>query len=666
MRSPTFHKTLTRLTETGFRVFFCICLLFAVLSGLYNVWLSLGEIAVVLLLYLYLHAGIQRRREEMLHHIESMTSEVDAASRRTMISSPLPIAIFRPDTDDIIWSNDRFLHLTGDRDNLFESKLSALVPALRTQWLLDGQSHCPDPVTVGDRQYLVFGNLTNTGGENDYLATTYWVDVTEYADTAARFTATRPVLAILQIDNYEDLIRGLEDGPRSLLRSEINARITAWLEFSNGMLSRYEKDRYFLYIESKQLEELRLRKFSILEEIRKIQSPNGVAATLSIGIGLDGENPRQLFHHASLALDMALSRGGDQVVMKDRKNFSFIGGRSKETERRTKVKSRVMASALFELLGSARQVIIMGHKFPDLDVLGASVGVYAIVRRKGIPVRIVRAPAPYPAETQTRALAALPEYAGLFISPEEARHLAGPSTALVVVDTNRPEQTQVPELLGTCGKVIVIDHHRRAASYIENPALAFHDPYASSASELTTELVQYLLEPRHLKKHEAELLLSGIVLDTKSFSMRTGSRTFETAAFLRKCGADITEVNRFFRNDLNSTVAKYEIIRQAKPYREGVVIAAASQKVGRAIAGQAADELLTIDGVSASFVIFPEENQLCLSARSTGDINVQVIAEMLGGGGNGATAGAQFPAQTAADVLSGLKNAIDSYFDEGA
>lgn len=664
MRSPTFHKTLTRLTETGFRVFFVTCLLFAALSGLYNVWLSLAEIALILFLYLYLHAGNERCKAEMLHSIETMTSEVDAASRRTMIASPLPIAIFRPDTDDIIWSNDRFLHLTGDREHLFESKFSAIIPSFQTRWLLEGETLCPDPVSVGEAQYLVFGNLTDTGNEDEYLATTYWVDITAYAETAQQFRSTRPVLAILQIDNYEDLIRGLEEEPRSLLRSEINTRITAWLEFSQGMLYRFERDRYFLFIESDKLAELRRRKFSILEEIRKVQSPNGVAATLSIGIGLGEKSPRQLFQYANLALDMALSRGGDQVVLKDSKSFTFVGGRSKETDRRTKVKSRVMASALYELLGSAKQVVVMGHKFPDLDVLGAAVGVCAIARKRGVPVRIVRAPAPYPAEVQAKALAALPEYAGVFVSPEEARHLIGPGTALVVVDTNRPEQTQVPALLESAGKVIVIDHHRRAASYIENPAINFHDPYASSASELTSELAEYLLDTGDLKKFEAELLLSGIVLDTKSFTARTGSRTFESAAYLRKCGADIAEVSRFFRNDLASTVAKYAIIQQAKPYRNGVVLAAAEQKVSRAIAGQAADELLTIDGIDASFVLFPEETQLCLSARSTGEINVQVIVEKLGGGGNGATAGAQFSGQTAEDVLPKLKKAIDEYFDE--
>ena len=664
MRPQTFNKALSRLTETGFRVFFFACLIFAVLTALYNVWLSLAEIAAVLGLYLYLHAGITRRKNEVLDYLDHMTSGVDSASRRTMISSPLPIVIFRPDTDDIIWSNERFLHLTGDRDHLFETKLSTLVPSFQSEWLLDGDHLSPDPVPVGDRQYLVFGNLVSTGSDGVFLATTYWVDVTNYALIAEKFTDTRPILGILQVDNYEDLSRGLEEGERSVLRTEINNRLSAWLDPAQGMLCRYDRDHYLFLMEAGKLPEFYRRKFSILDEIRQVQSPNGVAATLSIGFGQNAESPRQLHQFASLALDMALSRGGDQVVIKDGANFTFFGGRSKETERRTKVKSRVVASALSELLGSTRQVIVMGHKLPDLDVLGAAAGICAITRKKGVPVRIIRAPSPYPAEAQAKKLAALPEYQGVFISAEEAKHLVGPNTIVVVVDTNRPEQTQAPELLTSEARIVVIDHHRRAASYIEKPALSFHDPYASSASELTAELVQYILDTGDLTRSEAEAMLSGIVLDTKGFTMRTGSRTFETAAFLRKSGADTGEVNKFFQTNLYETVTKFKIIQGAQPYRKTIAITLTDKKVGRAIAGQAADDLLNIAGIEASFVLYPEEGQCCLSARSGSNVNVQVISEMLGGGGNADTAGAQFPNQTPEDVLPQLKAAIDRYFDD--
>ena len=664
MGSQSVHSSLSRLTGQGFLVFFVLCLAFSVLTAVYNLWLSLLEILLVLILAVFFRADAGRRREQVSAYLDSMALGADAASRKSMISSPMPIVIYQQETDEIIWSNDLFLEITGDREHMFETKLSALVPAYQSQWLMDGNHVCPDPVAVGDRQFLVFGNLVNTEGESGYLATTYWVDVTRYASVADAYQDTRPILGLIQIDNYDDLCRGLEEGDRAILRSRIHEKIVQWMAPSRCVLLRYNRENYLFYVEAGRFQEFVKKKFSLLEEVRAVTSPNGVAATLSIGVGRDGGDPRELYQFAAMALDMALSRGGDQVVVKNDQDFLFIGGRSRETERRTKVKSRVIASALSELLASTSQVILMGHKYPDLDVLGAEAGVCAIARKKGVPVRVVRAPSPYPAELQTKALAATEKYKNVFISPEEARLLAGKDTIVVVVDTSRPEQTQFPELLEAGARVVVIDHHRRAASYIQNPALSFHDPYASSASELTAELVQSILDPGDLTKEEAEAMLSGIMLDTKSFTMRTGSRTFEIAAYLRKMGADTAQVNKFFQNGLEETVSKFRIIQEAKLYRDSIAIAVTDRRVGRPIAARAADELLNIAGIGASFVLYPEEGQACLSARSNSSLNVQVISEMLGGGGNATTAGGQFPGKTAEEVLPLLKEAIDKYLDE--
>lgn len=664
MRQQTFQKALSRLTDTGFRLFFVTGLVFAVLTGLYNIWLCMAELVILLVLYLYFQSGAIRRKQEAMDYLDHLASGVDNASRRTMLSSPMPIAIFRPDTDDIIWSNERFLHLTGDPDHLFETKLSALVPAFQCQWLLDGEHLSPEPVPVGEKLYLVYGNLVCTGEQDSFLATTYWVDVTQYATVAAKFDATRSVVGILQVDNYEDLSRGLEEGERAVMRSELNNRLSAWLDPSQGLLCRYDRDHYLLLVEAAQFQVFCRKKFSLLDEIRQVQSPNGVAATLSIGFGRNGETPRQLHEYASLALDMALSRGGDQVVVKDGNDFSFFGGRSKETERRTKVKSRVVASALSELLASTHQVIVMGHKYPDLDVLGAVAGVCAIARKKDVPIKAVRAPSPYPSEEQTKQLASLPEYQGIFIPPDEAIRLAKPTSIVVVVDTNRPEQTQVPELLTSGARIVVIDHHRRAASYIEKPALSFHDPYASSASELVAELVQYTLDNGDLKRQEAEAMLAGIVLDTKNFTNRTGGRTFEAAAYLRRAGADTSDVQRMFQGDLKSMIARYDIIRQAQLYRGDLAVAALDTTCDRVTAAKAADELLTLKGIRASFVLYPKDQGVYISARSLGEVNVQVIVEALGGGGNSTTAGGQLNVPDIAVARTALLRAIDEYFEK--
>ena len=406
------------------------------------------------------------------------------------------------------------------------------------------------------------------------------------------------------------------------------------------------------------------KKFDLLDAVHKIPSQGGIPPTVSIGIGKDADSMQELFQYASLSIEMALSRGGDQAVIKNRFNFEFYGGRAKETEKRTKVKSRVMANALSELVADSSQIFIMGHKFPDLDAFGAAVGVCALARKRGIPAAIVAAPEPNPASPMRAKIQQMPEYERCFIGEQDALVAADSRTLLVVVDTNRPEQVESEALLESCNRVAVIDHHRRAATYIANAALNFHEPYASSASELVTELLQYIVEPSDLLRTEAEALLAGIVLDTKNFTMRTGGRTFEAAAFLRRCGADTADVKKLFQNDLDGTIARYDIIRNARMYRDDIAIAKVDHTVGRVTAAQAADELLNISGIDTSFVLFPDGDRVIVSARSMGETNVQVILEKLGGGGNAATAGAQMPNTTVDEATQALVRAIDQYFDD--
>ena len=371
-----------------------------------------------------------------------------------------------------------------------------------------------------------------------------------------------------------------------------------------------------------------------------------------------------MFQFATLALEMALSRGGDQVVIKNPETFEFYGGRSKETERRTKVKSRVMASALDKLISASSQVIVMGHKFADLDSVGAAAGICAISRARNIPAYIVREDTPVPGTIMVKRLAALPEYAGVFLSKSEAEAKLDSRTLVVVVDTNRPDQVACPNLLRAARRITVIDHHRRAVDYIANAALNYHEPYASSAAELTAELMQYIIEPTDLLRTEAEALLAGIVLDTKNFTLRTGGRTFEAAAFLRRCGGDTSEVHKLFQNNLTDMVHKFEIIKNATLCHDCVVVAASNLPVNRIIAAQAADELINVQGIKASFVLFPEEDKVIISGRSGSDINVQAILETLGGGGNGAAAGAQLSNSTVEAAYTRLMVAIDNYFSD--
>ena len=659
------NRKLARLFQPSFQLYFVCLVLFALISAFFSIPLAMIELAAILALAVYSRQHTNRCRREIARYLENVTGTVDTATKDTMANSPLPMIIFRPESDDIIWTNDRFLQLTGEREHLFDAKLSALIPGFDSRWLMEGKTECPTEVEYGSRRFLVFGHLVRTGGRSGgFLATTYWVDVTEFSLIRERYQATRPVAAVLLLDNYDELMKNLTENQRSALVSEIDSRLDEWVAESGGMLRRYQRERYLFIFDEQYLAKFIENKFDILDAIHQVVNPSGINATLSIGVGKDGETYRELFQFANLSIDMALSRGGDQAVIRNKFTFEFYGGRSKETEKRTKVKSRVMANALSALVSDSSQVFIMGHRSPDNDCIGAAAGVCALCRKNGVPVHIIKEAAPPPAQELIDRLSPLPEYQDCFLTAQEALLIADSRSLTVVVDTNRPDQVQAAELLESCNRVAVIDHHRRAATYIEGAALNYHEPYASSASEMVTELLQYIVEPNQILRSEAEALLAGIVLDTKNFTMRTGGRTFEAAAFLRRSGADTAEVKKLYQNDLADTVAKYALIQNAQLYRDHIALAVSPQPVNRIIAAQAADELLNIMGIDTSFVVAPDGDKVNLSARSMGDTNVQVILEKLGGGGNAAAAGGQVSGQSVDEVAQVLKEAIDQYFEK--
>lgn len=646
--------------ERGYLVLFATALLFALMTSLFNPALAAVEAICTVALFFTLRAAEARRSQQILDYMKHRDHAIESATRGTIVNAAIPMVIFQPETEEIIWTNKRFLEVTGNPDHLYDTKLSETVPEFNYRWLNDGDTQAPEPVLVHEKQYLVYGNLIDGN-----LAICYWVDITHYADVKTKFQESRPVAAVLLIDNYEELMRGIEEGERSVLVSEIHKRISQWAEPTSGILCRYDREHYLLLFEEQHLEALRRQRFSVLETVRQVRGSNEITATLSIGIAKDAETLRALFQHATASMEMALSRGGDQVVLREQEEYHFFGGKAKETERRTKLKSRVVANALAELLGSSSNVIVMGHLFPDLDVSGAAAGLAAIVRGRGIPCHIIRDTEPCPADEMLDRLAQLPQYEGVFLNSEKALELLDERTLLIVVDTNRPEQVQSPQLLKAAGRVVLVDHHRRAATYIEKTILSFEDPYASSASELSAELMQHLLEPGGLLRVEAEAVLAGIVLDTKNFTLRTGSRTFEAGAFLRRAGADTTEVRKLFQTDLGGAMARYDIVRRAKLYQDGVGIAVTDAITDRITAAKAADEMLGIADIAASFVLFPTDEQtVMLSARSIGDVNVQIIVEQLGGGGNAAAAGAQMKGISLREAESRLQAAIDAYFEE--
>lgn len=658
------NKRIARLLRTNITIFSLCLVLFALAAIPFDVRLAIGEGVAAVAFFLLGRRRSKATQQSLRQYIQRFYGGMDSARSSNMLFTPLPMMVFDLATEDILWSSESFLQLTEQRGGIFDAHLETVFPNISFHWLLEGKTEAPETVVWNHRTYRVFGGVSHPEGGQSALATTYWMDVTDTEEMRRTLELTRPVVAILMVDNYEDLMKATPEGKRSAVRAMLEEKLSQWSAGSEGMMLKYDRDRYLFVFEEKSFSDFAAKRFDVLDAVREVVAGEGVAATLSIGVGRDADSFEALFKNASVALEMALSRGGDQAVVKDKLNFEFYGGRSKATEKRTKVKSRVMANALAELIDEAKQVYVMGHSYADMDALGAAAGVCAIVRKRGKKCRIVIDTENNAAHPMLRRLQALPEYQGAFLSGDDAFLRVQPETLLVVVDTNRPGSVESEPLLDACNRVAVIDHHRRGSSYIDKMALNYHEPYASSASELVTELLQYLIEPGDLLKAESEALLAGIVLDTKNFTNRTGGRTFEAAAYLRRAGADTADVQRMFQSDLQSMISRYDIIRRAELYHGDIAIAALDQECDRVIAAKAADEMLTLQGVRASFVLYRKDDGIYISARSLGEINVQVLVETLGGGGNSTTAGGQCSGMTVAEAKTTLLRAIDKYFEE--
>lgn len=658
------NKRIARLLRTNITIFSLCLVLFALAAIPFDVRLAIGEGVAAVAFFLLGRRRSKATQQSLRQYIQRFYGGMDSARSSNMLFTPLPMMVFDLATEDILWSSESFLQLTEQREGIFDAHLETVFPNISFHWLLEGKTEAPETVVWNHRTYRVFGGVSHPEGGQSALATTYWMDVTDTEEMRRTLELTRPVVAILMVDNYEDLMKATPEGKRSAVRAMLEEKLSQWSAGSEGMMLKYDRDRYLFVFEEKSFSDFAAKRFDVLDAVREVVAGEGVAATLSIGVGRDADSFEALFKNASVALEMALSRGGDQAVVKDKLNFEFYGGRSKATEKRTKVKSRVMANALAELIDDAKQVYVMGHSYADMDALGAAAGVCAIVRKRGKKCRIVIDTENNAAHPMLRRLQALPEYQGAFLSGDDAFLRVQPETLLVVVDTNRPGSVESEPLLDACNRVAVIDHHRRGSSYIDKMALNYHEPYASSASELVTELLQYLIEPGDLLKAESEALLAGIVLDTKNFTNRTGGRTFEAAAYLRRAGADTADVQRMFQSDLQSMISRYDIIRRAELYHGDIAIAALDQECDRVIAAKAADEMLTLQGVRASFVLYRKDDGIYISARSLGEINVQVLVETLGGGGNSTTAGGQCSGMTVAEAKTTLLRAIDKYFEE--
>ena len=656
-------KSVGRLLYPNTVWYFAVMLLFAAAAAvLRQYYLAGGALIVTLIVFTISRVQLSRRKRQLMSYVQTATDSVGISVHA---GSAFPMAVIRLPENEIIWGNPSFFAITGLSDTACYQTLDSVISGFSTSWLREGQSELPGDRIIGGRRYRIYGNYVRS--EDDattvQLATIYFADMTEMFNVRDEFMRTRPIVSIVLIDNYDELTANLSDSAVSTLDAQLNDVIANWTAGLEALCRKTERNRYLVIFESKDLAKLQENRFSVLlDDVRHVSSSSGMSATISLGIGKDGGSFAENYRFAALAIEMSLSRGGDQAVIKDRFNFTFYGSRTKETDRHTRVRSRVVAGSLSELIGQSSTIYIMGHRMADLDALGSAVGLLCLCRTKGRPVRIVIDLQKNACQSLIEELKASQDYADLFISGQDALVEADNRSLLIVVDTNRPDQVECKPLLESISRVAVIDHHRRAADYIEQPVLNLHEPYASSASELVTELLQYAVNQRDVKPLEAQALLAGIVLDTKNFSIRTGSRTFESAAYLRKAGADPVEVKKLFQSDLDDTLMRYRVVQAARLYRSELAIACIDETITRVIASQAADELINISGITASFVLFPDREQVIISARSIGSCNVQAVLEKLGGGGNGATAGAQIKGKPLREVLQELVAAIDAFY----
>ena len=600
---------------------------------------------------------LSRMNRDIRRYLTRVAGSLDQTEQAALAALPMPAAVCSR-KGEVVWYNERFRSEVLDGDDVYGSPVEELTEGLSLAELLRRQ---PADAACRGRKFTVYASSVPV--RDTALSVLYYIEDTRLKDIAEEYALSRPAAVLLYIDNMDELLQNARDSERAQLSGRVETLIEDWASSTTGVLRKYSSDRFLLIVEQRHLQRMVDARFDILDRVRAVQTGDHQCVTLSIGVG-QGETLRESEEMARQAIEMALGRGGDQAAVKTRNGFDFYGGVSKGVEKRTKVRTRVVASALLELIHGSDNVLVMGHRFSDLDCVGSAVAMASAVRSLGKPAYVVIR------KEQTLAPELLDRYrdAGrgdLFLEPEDALPMMTRRTLLIITDTHNPRMLDSAKLYEGAASVVVIDHHRKMVDHIDNAVIFYHEPYSSSASEMVAELVQYL-SGCTISRLDAEALLAGIMLDTRSFVMKAGVRTFEAAAYLRRLGADTVEVKRLFSGSMELYKEKTDIVSHAKLY--GRTAIACDQEGGgsqrRIAASQAADELLYIKGVDASFVLFEENGAVNISARSLGDFNVQLVMEALGGGGHLTMAGAQLEDAGLQQAYERLTEAIDRQVEQ--
>lgn len=619
----------------------------------------------------YTYFANNKRKSEISQHLQDLTLNVNSAAKNSLIYSPFPLIIVETD-GNIIWRSTKFVSEFANID--INNYVTELLENINVE--IKGREDKKDKsivrnLKIENRDYKILGEFVKSGNherkkENKYMMILYFIDETDNLKLQKEYKDSKSCVGIIMIDNYEETMGQIDIDLRPQITAEIEKSIYEWANETDGIIVKSDRDRFVYLFEQRYLEKVKENKFNILDTIKEINIKGRAQITLSIAISNEGKTDKETYQSALSTMDVVLGRGGDQAAIREEGKYQFFGGRAEEVEKRTKVKARIVAHALEELIQENEQVIIMGHSNPDIDAFGSAIGMYRLATNLGKPAFIV-------ANTDTMALRGVKksideeeEYQGVIINSEIAEEKITPKTLLIIVDTHKSNYVEAPSLLEKTNQIAIIDHHRRSPDFITKSILTFHEVYASSAAELVTELLQYTQVPTNLKTIEAESLYAGIMMDTKNFTFKTGVRTFEAAAYLRKCGVDIIRVKKWFQSDLETYKKITEIIKTTEVVNDTIGIALYQEEDPNAniICAKSADELLSIGNITASFVLGKVGEKVTISGRSIGDINVQVILEKMGGGGHITLAGAQIEEKTIEEVKLELMDKIKEYIEE--
>jgi cyclic-di-AMP phosphodiesterase len=614
------------------------------------------------ILVFYNIRNLRIKKDKWVKFIEEFSSKLDIATRNTLVNLPFPLIIIGS-KGNIVWYNQNFASFMK-QEELLGKNIHSIIKELDINSIETGEKNSFDYINIKDRFYNIYSSKVHTSEgefEKDNIILLYFYDVTEVKSLQDK----REDVMLIEVDNLDEVVKTIEDDYKPLLVAEIERTINSYAQGMNALIKKYSTNKYVLTVQHQYIENEIKKKFDILDSIREIDMGNKLSVTLSIGIGVGGETPFENHKYANSAKELALGRGGDQAVIKNGEKLSFFGGKTKEFEKRTRVRARVIAHALRDLINESSKVFIMGHKNSDIDCLGSAVGLSSVIRQMNKECYVV---IDGPGASIGNIMDKFKKdatYDKLFINSDACKGRIDENSLLILVDVHSRGYVQNEDLVKGIKRVVIIDHHRKAADFIDNTILSYMEPYASSTSELVTEIIQYIIEKPKLKQVEAEALLAGICVDTKNFFFKTGVRTFEAASFLRGLGADTIDVKKLFSDDLETYKMRAEIISSAIVEKNVAIAICPPNIKDTVLAAQAADELLNITAIQASFVFVKIEEDIYISGRSLGEVNVQVILEALHGGGHMTMAGAKLTGMPLDEAVEMLKESINKYLREG-